>query len=166
VSTIVSGRRRIMNKSSRKWERQWGAFLSILAGIIFLSVPSISYGDQYRNPKEVFGDPMIARMPPGKNELTQTEKEEIKKYGYTALELMIYSYASKEPGHDNDRFDRITLLDKMGNIRKREFICKYRFYYKDIKALITQDGIKPGDLHSNMIGVSTYPPEHVGSGGT
>lgn len=155
-----------MNKLKRMREREWVVFISILLGIVFLGAPSIANGDQYRNPKEVFGDPMIARMPPGKKELTQTEKEEIEKYGYTALELMIYSYASKESGHDNDRFDRVTLVDNMGNIRIREFLCKFKFYYKDIKALLTQDGIKPGELHSNMIGVNTYPPEYVGSGGT
>lgn len=155
-----------MNQLKRKWEREWVLFLSTLLAIVFLSAPTVSYGEQYRNPKEVFGDPMIARTPPGKKELTQREKEEIKKSGYTALELMVYSYASKEPGHDNDRFDRVTVVDNLGNIRIREFSCKYKFYYKDIKALITQDGIKPGELHSNMIGVNTYPPETVGSGGT
>jgi hypothetical protein len=149
-----------------KGNRNWVGFLFSCLGTILLLVPIVAYGDQYRNPKDIFGDPMIARMPPGKKELTPTEKEEIKKYGYTALELIIYSYASKEPGHDNDRFDRITVVDSMGNIRIREFLCKYKFYYKDIKALVSQDGIKPGDLQSNMIGVCTYPPEYVGSGGT
>ncbi|MBI2875780.1 MAG: outer membrane lipoprotein-sorting protein [Candidatus Tectomicrobia bacterium] len=134
--------------------------------LLLLSVATPAEGDPYRNPKEIFGDPMIARMPPGKAQLTPSEKEEIQKYGYTALELMIYSYASKEPGRDNDRFDRVTVVDSLGNMRIREFLCKYSFYYKDIKALITQDGIKPGELHSNMIGLNVYPPENVGSGGT
>jgi hypothetical protein len=132
--------------------------------IIFFLFPWSCFAEQWVNPKEVIGDPMIARLQNGRQELTEVEREDIDRYGYTGLELMTYLDDNKEPGHDCQFFIRRTQLGAGGY--RRVFIPSliWKFYYQDNRALITYEGIKPGDIRSKLRGFALYPPNFKSSG--
>ena len=114
---------------------------------------------QWVNPKEVIGDPNIARLQHGKKELTEREKEDIKRNGYTGLELMTYLDDNKDAGEDNQFHFRRYYISRKGNITIFEAIDIKKYYYKDNRALITYDGIKPGDIQEKLRGFAVYPPD-------
>ncbi|MBI2877770.1 MAG: outer membrane lipoprotein-sorting protein [Candidatus Tectomicrobia bacterium] len=116
------------------------------------------------NPKEAIG-PDLARFQQGKKELTALEKEEIRKYGYTALEVMTYVDSNREtrgkPGFTV--YHRcINVTGRGGNIRDSGILQKYRFYYPNYGSRIKQEGIKPGGVEYRYISLITGPAETKG----
>jgi len=139
--------------------------LEILILIFSLSLSTYSFSSQWKNPKDIIGDPMIARLQQGRKELTPLEKEEIKKYGYTALEIMTYLYDNKHPGyHDNDEFHRC-LNYIGGSISVAIGFTRRLYYYKDMKDKLTYNGLKPGkSIERKQIWLFTDPPKIRGTG--
>ena len=142
---------------------------SLLCSIVFsLSLSLLfvfsSVAGQWTNPKEAIGDPNIARLQHGKKELTDMEKEEIKKYGFTGLELMTYLDANNDPGEDNQYRFRRYVLTQSGNIIIFEAVNMRKYYYKNYRALITHDAIKPGDIQDKLRGFAMAPPDRKRSG--
>lgn len=131
--------------------------------VLSFSSSSLCFAGQWINPKDVIGDPMIARLQQGRKELTAWEKEDIKKYGYTGLELMTYVDDNVEPGTtDFEAFERFVQVSADGNVKFFEVTKKLRYYYKDNRALLTYDGIKPGDIENKRLAVVLNPPDRRG----
>mgnify|MGYP002823053902 CR=1 FL=1 len=130
--------------------------------VLSLSASPVIAG-QWVNPKEVIGDPDIARLRPGKKELTEREKKDIKKYGYTGLELMVYLDDNKDAGEDSQYLFRRYYVSRKGNITTFEGAHIRKYYYKDHRALITYDGIKPGEVQRKIRGFALFPPTFKGS---
>lgn len=101
---------------------------------------------------------MIARLQGGRRELSELEKEEVRRYGYTGLEIMTYLEDNRYPGRDWDVYYRWIQVEAGGHMRIQEMLLRKMVTYKDIKALITHDGIKPGDIRIYSISIFTYPP--------
>jgi len=129
----------------------------ISAILIIICLHGKVFSAQWINPRELIEDPMIVRLQ-YKKELTDVEKEEIKKYGYTALEIMTYVDWNAEQGQDSDAFYRVTSLNKRGHISMAEWVERAKYYYKNRRALLLHEGIKPGDVEFKKVGVTIYPP--------
>lgn len=136
----------------------------ILLVLIFSSSSPPSWAGHWINPKVVIGNPMIARLQQGRKALTTMEKEEIKKYGYTGLEVMTYLDANLDPGKSHDHFIRMMQIGAGGLIHIRMWLWKTRYYYKDYKSLLTYDGIKPGDTKYKFLVIYLAPPKMWGYG--
>jgi len=124
--------------------------------VLSLFRPSL-HSEQWINPKEAIG-PMIARFQQGRQELTDLEKEEIEKYGYTGLEIMTYVDDNGDQGKDSEAFYRLTQVNKYGHIREGTFLWKRKYRYKNHADLITYNGIKPGDVEYYGFAVWLNPP--------
>lgn len=129
----------------------------LLAGILSI-YPSILYSEQWKNPKDVIGDPMMARLQQGRKELTDLEKEQIKKYGYTGLEIMTYLDANKDQGMDSEDFSRLVEIEGSGHIRQYLWLEKTKYYYKSYRDLLNLNGIKPGRVEKKNMGIYLDPP--------
>lgn len=136
----------------------------LVFGISILILWNLSLAGQWVNPKLIVGDPMIARLQQGRMQLTPMEKEEIKKYGYTALELMTYVDINADPGQDNEAFFQSTKLDPMGIIQISENLERIKYFYKNPLALLTYDAIKPGEMKHKEMGMIIYPSGSKGLG--
>ena len=121
--------------------KSWLLFLSVL---FFLILPMTINAGQWINPKEFYKDDLdLVRNPRDKKGLTDLEKEEIKKYGVTALELMTYLYYNQETGDKNrDAHDRWYKITAGKKVFRTDFLDRFINEYKDKKELIR---IKPGD---------------------
>lgn len=130
---------------------------------LWLASPSQAGERQWVNPKEAIG-PQLARLPQWKKGLTDQEKEEIQKYGYTGLELMTYVDSNRETrGKPNySRYQRCVNVTGGRNIRASEFQEKYRFLYPDYRARMTYQGIEPGDMEYKSIIIITSPSDSRG----
>lgn len=118
----------------------------------------------WRNPKDVIGDPNLARLQQGRKELTEEEKADIKKYGYTGLELMTYVHVNQKPGtQDYDLFYRHASVDGTGIVKVTVLNRRWKYYYKDYRALLTYDGIKPGDIIHKRPGYIIEPNKDRGT---
>jgi hypothetical protein len=118
----------------------------------------------WRNPKEVIGDPKLARLQQGRKELTEEEKADVKKYGYTGLELMTYVHANQFPGaQDYDLFYRRASVDGTGIVKVTILNRRWKYYYKDYRSLLTYDGIKPGDIVLKRPGFVMEPSKERGT---
>ena len=114
----------------------------------FLVSPLLSFASQWVNPRDQFKDVNEVRLQQGKMELSEIEKQEVKKYGSTALELMTYLFFNQEPGdHDYDSCWNIYNIASDGRILKTVAIDKNIYRLKNNKVdLVTLNGIKPGDV--------------------
>jgi hypothetical protein len=63
---------------------------TLLLFLLWTIPASCLEADRWINPKDLVGDPSLVQLQMGKKELTGIEKEEIKRYGYTGLEVMTY----------------------------------------------------------------------------
>lgn len=96
-------------------------------------------------------DPVVARLQPerGKKAMTELEKEEIKRYGFTAHELIIYNYFNKEPGErQREAFNRFYTITPDGWIFRYDFLDRLYYFYKDKLALMKLDG--PGARYGDV----------------
>ncbi len=119
----------------------------ILLLTIFLIYPLSSPASQWVNPKGLVKDPNIVRLQQGKGGLAEVEKEEVKKYGLTGLELMTYLFFNQEPGnHDRDSFMDVYAISPEGKIFRTSALDKNIYLYKDKLALVKLEGIKPGEV--------------------
>ena len=116
--------------------------------IIFLSYyASFSFAGQWVNPKDRFKDPNEVRLQRGEKKLTETENQEVKKYGFTGLEVMTYSFFNIEPGyHDDAACANIYNYIPGQAMLKTVAIHKNIYLYKNKLALVNLEGIKPGDV--------------------
>lgn len=139
--------------------------LAILSAITLIFSPFISYGeeDKVYNPRRTIGDPNLARLQQGRTELTALEKEEIKKYNHTALEIMTYVHDNKHSGADNDEFHRCYNMGPLG-IRAADIYIRSKYNYKNYRDLLTYNGIKPGDLIYKRMSIITDPVSMRGDG--
>lgn len=133
-------------------------FIFLLLWGIFFIYPSILYSEQWIKPRDVIGDPMIARLQQGRKELIDLEKKEIKKYGYTGLEIMTYLDYNKDQGRDSEDFGRLVEIDNSGHIREYVWLERTKYYYKNHLDLLTLNGIKPGGVEKKNMGIYLEPP--------
>ncbi|MFQ5903802.1 MAG: outer membrane lipoprotein-sorting protein [Candidatus Binatia bacterium] len=129
----------------------------ILMITLYLQLPC--YAGQWINPKDVIGDPMIARLQGGRAELNGLEKSEIEKYGFTGLEIITYLDGNLWPGKDNDAFYRLVHVTAGGNITVSLWIRRDKHYFKDNRAIVTHDGIKPGEIKEKERHYHITPPD-------
>lgn len=129
-----------------------------------LLVPLPARSGQWVSPKEALGDPNLARLQNGRKELTPAEKEEVARYSYTGLEIMTYVDDNKDPGQDWDAFERYLHVAADGNLRSELFLRKIKYGYRDQRALLAPEGIRPGEIEYREMGVSLYPPKWRHSG--
>ena len=123
---------------------------AMLLGIVLLS-PVFSYSGQYVHSPDYLKDPMVARLQPerGKNALTELEKAEIKEYGFTAHELIIYNYFNREPGErQREAYMRIYTITADGRIFRYDFHDRLHYFYKNKLALMKLDG--PGARYGDV----------------
>jgi hypothetical protein len=141
--------------------------MALLISLVMVLLPLAYWPAQastWRNPKEVIGDPNLARLHQGRKELTQEEKADLKKYGYTGLELMTYIHVNQKPGtQDYDLFYRHASVDNTGILRATILNRRWKYYYKDYRALLTYDGVKPGDVIHKRPGFVMEPNKERGT---
>ena len=122
-------------------------FLSAISTFFILTFAV--HADQWINPKEYYKDNLdLVRNPKNKLKdkkgLTETEKQEIKKYGFTGLELMTYLFYNKETGNlDRDSFDRFYNITPDKKIFRTDFLDRFHSEYKDKTELVK---LSPGDI--------------------
>lgn len=131
--------------------------------MIVLCFPLPAYAGQWTHPKEVIGDPMIARLQRGRTELNESEKKEIEKYEVTGLEIMTYLDGNLWPGKDNDAFYRLIQVTARGNITTTLWIRRDKHYFRDNRAVVTHDGIKPGEVKQKERHYHITPPDIEGT---
>lgn len=136
----------------------WRGRFSFLIFLLCI-YPYLASAAPWVNPRVAVGDPMIARLPFGRKALTEIQKEEIRRYGFTGLEIMIYVFANEFAGHDWDWFSRITNIGSQGQILNRTFLKKRIYYYKSLRDLLLLNGIRPGDRLYKEVGIFLGPPD-------
>ena len=114
-------------------------------------------------PTETIKDPVLARLQQGRKELSAQEKEEVKKYGYTGLEIMTYADANNYPGKDWDAIFNSVSLGSDGHIRVQRWIQNTKWCYGKYQDLLTYTGIRPGDIRAKRRSIHFYPPEMEGN---
>lgn len=134
-----------------------------LALIFLFSLCNLSLAAQWINPKDLIGNPDLARLQQGRKELTPKEKEEIKKYGFTGLELMTYVHANKESYRDFDMVVRLTTINASGIIQVKEVIHRWRYCLENYNVKLTLKGIKPGNKEYQRRAFLLLPPEDKGN---
>ena len=143
-----------MPVSQKVWKR-----IAFLLLPLFFASSALCFGGQWRNPQEVIRDPWLARLQQGRKELTEQEKEDLKRYGYTGLELMTYVDANKEPEQDRESFFRTVHISAGGRITNRLSLIKRKLFRKSYRENLTYEGIKPGDVWAKRRGISLFPPQ-------
>ena len=114
---------------------------------------------QWINPSLLVKDPATVRLQQGRTALTEREKQDINKYGYTGLELMTYADSNMRPDTSWDRFVRAVIVSPGGHIKYFEWLNKDKYYYKNFLSLLNYDGIRPGDVMKKFAGIYLEPPE-------
>ncbi len=114
---------------------------------IFFGAPLLSSAGQWVNPQDQFKEVDDVRLQRGKKELSEIEKQEVKKYGFTGLELMTYLFFNQEPGdHDYDSCWNIYNISPQKKIFKTVASDRNIYLFENKVDLITLEGIKPGDV--------------------
>ena len=131
--------------------------------LILLCTLATAHAGQWLHPKDIIKDPALARLQQGRKELSPQEKEEIKKYGYTGLEIITYADANYYPGKDWDAIFNSVSLGSDGHIRAQKWIQRTKWCYGTYQDLLTYNGIKPGDIRTKRISIHFYPPEWIGN---
>lgn len=131
--------------------------------ILLLTLYSLSLAGQWLNPKDLIGDPNLVQLQQGRKELTLEEKEDIKKYGFTGLEIMTYMDINRDHGQDYDVIGRITSMNSFGIITVSDELLRYKYCPRDYKARLTLDGVKPGDKEYMRIGYNLSPSRSKGN---
>ncbi len=144
----------IKNRRQKYVTILWAAIICLF---IFF-VPDISHCGQWVNPKDLIKDPVLARLQQGRTELTNREEKEIRRYGYTGLELITYVDINTRPDRCWDRFERAVIVTAGGHINVYEWLSKEKYCYKDPASLLTLDDIKPGDIMAKTAGIYLSPP--------
>lgn len=145
-------------------QRRIGKLVGLLSLLLLFSEEGRA--GQWRNPREVIGDPTLARLQQGRKELSLGEKEDLRKYGYTGLEVMTYLDDNLDPGGwDADVFRRTVRISARGLIQSEIWLIKMKYAYQEYKALLTYDGIRPGEVRDRLGGVNLFPPKAKGSAG-
>jgi len=114
---------------------------------ILFSYPLLSSASQWVNPRDQFKDVDKVRLQRGKEELSEIERQEIKKYGVTGLELMTYLFFNQAPGdHDYESCWNIYNITPQKKIFKMVLSDRNIYLFENKVDLITLEGIKPGDV--------------------
>lgn len=143
----------------------WIGGLAGLLGLLLL-FSGVGQAGQWRNPQEVIGNPTLTRLQQGRKELSPGEKEDLQKYGYTGLEVMTYLDDNLDPGGlDADTFRRTVRISTAGLIQSEIWLIKIKYSYRDYKALLIYDRIRPGEVKDKIAGVNLFPPKDRGSAG-
>jgi hypothetical protein len=129
----------------------------LLLALCVAMVPPL-VAQEARNPKALIGDPWIARLQQGRKELTEREKKDLERTGFTGLELMTYVHVHKRPGEkDSEHFRWVRATDVGGIIQTTMHSVREKHYFKSHRALLTQEGIKPGDVEFKRMGFYFFP---------
>ena len=107
--------------------------------------------------------PDIARLQQGRKHLLPQEKIELKKYGMTGLELMTYAHCNRTAGKDVGCVCRSIYVHGKGRYKVQEKLTQVRYCYPDYRSRLTLDGIKPGDIESELMVYILYPPREEGT---
>lgn len=144
--------------------KMWKSILvSLLFVCLFLPVLgfAIEEGARYIPIDQVIS-PDLARVQPkvfNRTELSELEKEELKKYGRTGLELITYWNRIQEPGNRQmDGYARAYIVNRRGAMKIKDLLWIRQFQYKSDADLITYNGIKPGDVKEKLWGILINPP--------
>ena len=114
---------------------------------IFLGAPLLASAGQWVNPKDQFKSVDKVRLQRGKKELSEIERQEVKKYGVTGLELMTYLFFNQAPGdHDYESCWNIYNITPQKKILKMVASDRNIYLFENKLDLITLEGIKPGDV--------------------
>lgn len=121
-------------------------FFFIIITVFFCS-PSVSPAGRWVNPKDQFKSVDEVRLQRGKKELSEIERQNVKKYGFTGLELMTYLFFNQEPGdHDYDSCWNIYTITPQKKILKMVASDRNIYLFENKLDLITLEGIKPGEV--------------------
>ena len=139
--------------------------ITTLLLFLFWAIPaSCLEADRWINPRDLVGDPGLVRLQMGKKELTNIEKEEIKRYGYTGLEVMTYVDMVKYQLWANcDEIHSCINASRWGGITVGDIVGRRKFYIKNYLDRLTHNGIKPGDIEYKELYITVAPPETRGS---
>jgi hypothetical protein len=120
--------------------------------------------DKWINPKELISNTNLVRLQDGRKELTDIEKEEIKRYGYTGLEVMTYVDMVKYQLWANcDELHSCINASRWGGITSGDFWGKRKFYLDNYLDRLTHNNIEPGKIEYKELYSILYPPERRGS---
>lgn len=136
----------------------------LVGGLCMVAGSLPSAAGQWVNPKEALRDPSLARLQQGRPELTPDEREDLDRYGHTGLEIMTYVDDNHDPGKDWECFERYLHVGSLGDLRSELYLRKIKYAYRDHRALLTHDGIQPGEIEYREMGVSLYPAKYRRSG--
>jgi hypothetical protein len=129
----------------------------LMAVISFLAWQA--FAGEYENPRDYFNDPDAVRLSRGKTELTPQEKEEIKKYGFTGLELMVYNFAARFPGkHDRDSWVNNYIITPGGKILRITMLNR-SIYLINKKDMLSPKKSPSGAIWRKCRSVTTFPPD-------
>jgi hypothetical protein len=146
-------------------ERYFITMATTLCLILLWTIPvSCLEADKWINPKDLVGDPSLVRLQRGKKALTDIEKENIRRYGYTGLEVMTYVDIVKYQLWANfDEIHSCVNASRWGGIKVGDVWGKRKFYLDSYVDRITLNGIRPGDIEYKELYISTAPPDAKGN---
>jgi hypothetical protein len=124
---------------------------------LFVFLPAFLFAQEVKNPKVLIGDPSLARLQQGRKELTGEEKKDLERTVFTGLELMTYVHVHRRPGKDAEYFRWVRATDIGGIIQTTMHSVREKHYFKSHRALLTEDGIKPGDIEFRRMGFYFLP---------
>jgi hypothetical protein len=147
--------------------KRYFIFLLLASGLLFLLFPiqgACLERDKWVNPKDLVKDPNLVRLQMGKKELTNVEKEELAKYGYTGLEVMTYVDMVKYQLWANcDEIHSCVNASRWGGIKVGDIWGRRKFYIKSYLDRLNHNGIKPGEIEYKELYTIVSPPERKGS---
>lgn len=135
------------------------AFFFLASVWLFFSLTSTPWSAPLINPQEAIKDPMVVRLQQGRKTLTPVEEEEIKKYGFTGLEIMTYLDYNKENGKNNDSIQTIHVINSSGSVLSYGWMMKTTYEYKELADLYLHKTIKPGDVWRKKLIIFFDPPD-------
>jgi hypothetical protein len=138
---------------------------TLLLFLLWTIPASCLEADRWINPRDFVGDPSLVQLQMGKKELTGIEKEEIKRYGYTGLEVMTYVDMVKYLLWANcDELHSCVNASRWGGITVSDIWGRRKFYIKNYVDRLNHNGIRPGDIEYKEIYTIVSPPSSRGTG--
>jgi hypothetical protein len=128
-----------------------------VAALVILLLTSLASAQDAKNPKILIGDPELARLQQGRKELTEQEKKDLERTGFTGLELMTYVHANQLPGKKDTDYFRWVRWTELGIVQTQLNALRAKYYFEDYKTLLGRKKIKPGDVEVKWLGFMLLP---------